>query len=151
MKSCSYSIEPSGQEFLEAVLKNKMTAEKYEKGVKLIRDVAGFNGIDKALKEHRLDVIMGPMDGRIPTIAAAAGYPVGTVPLGYSKTNGRPFGVCIVTTARKEEKIFRAMSAWNAMCESDPLLRRQPPALDVTWPTESAEKYHSPRATYLST
>lgn len=65
---------------------------------------------------------MGPMNGRIPAIAAAVGYPVGTVPLGYSKTNGRPFRVCVVTTARKEEKMFRAVSAWNAMCESDPLL-----------------------------
>lgn len=65
------------------------------------------------------------MDGRIPTIAAAAGYPVGTMPLGYSKTNGRPFGMCIVATADNEEKILRAMKAWDATVAK----RKAPPQL----------------------
>lgn len=54
------------------------------------------------------------MDGRIPTIAAAAGYPVGTMPMGYSMTNGRAFGACVVAAAHGEAKILRAMSAWHA-------------------------------------
>lgn len=54
------------------------------------------------------------MDGRIPTIAAAAGYPVGTMPLGYSETNGRPFGMCIVAAAENEDKILQAMKSWDA-------------------------------------
>ncbi|KAI2601701.1 hypothetical protein GGR54DRAFT_645774 [Hypoxylon sp. NC1633] len=49
------------------------------------------------------------MDGRIPTIAAAAGYPVGTMPLGYSKTNGRAFGVCIVASKDQGHQILRVM------------------------------------------
>jgi hypothetical protein len=65
------------------------------------------------------------MDGRIPTIAAAAGCPVGTMPMGYSMTNGRAFGACIVATANGEAKILRAMSAWHATMPA----RKPPPQL----------------------
>ena len=65
------------------------------------------------------------MDGRIPTIAAAAGYPVGTMPLGYSKTNGKAFGACIISGAGGEAKILRAMNAWHATMPA----RKPPPQL----------------------
>lgn len=65
------------------------------------------------------------MDGRIPTIAAAAGYPVGTMPLGYSESNGRPFGMCIIAGSGQEGKILQAMSAWEAMVEE----RKPPPQM----------------------
>ncbi|KAI0389120.1 hypothetical protein F5Y17DRAFT_450265 [Xylariaceae sp. FL0594] len=72
------------------------------------------------------------MDGRIPTVAAAAGYPVGTMPLGYSKTNGRPFGMCVVAGPNQEGKILQTMSAGEATIVEE---RRPPPqmlkALDV--------------------
>lgn len=74
------------------------------------------------MTEYDLDVILGPMDGRIPTIAATAGYPVGTMPLGYSKTNGRRFGVCIIAGAGQEHKILRAMRAWEGS-----IRKRKPP------------------------
>ena len=66
---------------MEGALNDKLTAEKYAEGVKIIGEAASTKGIDKTLAEYNLDVIIGPMDGRIPTIAAAAGYPVGTMPL----------------------------------------------------------------------
>lgn len=74
--------------------------------------VAKTNGIDKTLEDFKFDLIMDPTDGRIPTVAAAAGYPVGAIPLGYSKTNGRPFGLPIVAAAGNEGLKLQAMSAW---------------------------------------
>lgn len=71
------------------------------------------------------------MDGRIPTIAAAAGYPVGTMPMGYSVTNGRAFGACVVAAAHGEAKILRAMSAWHATMPA-----RKPPPMLVQWAEE---------------
>ncbi|KAI1318485.1 amidase signature enzyme [Xylariaceae sp. FL0255] len=104
-----------GQQLLEGSIdmKNIISQEEYEKGLKVIHNAARTQGIDKTLNEYNIDVILGPMDGRIPTIAAAAGYPVGTMPLGYSKTNGRPFGVCIVASKDQEHQILRVMSAWD--------------------------------------
>ncbi|KAF7928413.1 uncharacterized protein EAE98_005469 [Botrytis deweyae] len=76
--------EHPGQQLLESALEDKMSEEKYAEGVSLISEAAKTNGIDKTIHQFGLDVIVGPMDGRMPTIAAAAGFPVGTVPLGYS-------------------------------------------------------------------
>jgi len=57
---------------------------------------------------------MGPLDGRIVTIAAAAGYSVGVVPLGFADDfNGRAYGVTVVAKAGREDQIFEAMSAWE--------------------------------------
>ncbi|KAI1427361.1 amidase signature domain-containing protein [Xylaria sp. FL1777] len=119
----------SGQNLLEDAVDEtkKISDEKYVEGVDLIRKAARTSGIDKTLTEYDLDVIMGPMDGRIPTIAAAAGYPVGTVPLGYSVSNGRPFGMCIVAGAGKEGRILQAMSAWDATMGE----RKPPPQMLV--------------------
>ncbi|KAH6848069.1 amidase signature domain-containing protein [Chaetomium sp. MPI-CAGE-AT-0009] len=114
-----------GQQLLEGALNDKLTKEKYAEGVNILRQAARINGIDKTLADFNLDVIIGPMDGRIPTIAAAAGYPVGTMPLGYSKTNGRPFGACIISDAEGEAKILKAMNAWHATMPT----RKPPPQL----------------------
>lgn len=124
---CLTKIGYPGQQLLEeAIDENKrISATKYEEGVRIVRDAARTQGIEKTLAEYNLDVILGPMDGRIPTIAAAAGYPVGTMPLGYSKTNGRPFGMCIVAAANNEDKILRAMRAWDATIAE----RKVPPQL----------------------
>lgn len=106
----------------------RITLDRYDEGVRIIRNAARTQGIDKTLAAHDLDFILGPMDGRMPTIAAAAGYPVGTMPLGYSKTNGRPFGMCIVAAAGNEDKILRAMKAWDATIAK----RKAPPQMQST-------------------
>ncbi|THV53167.1 hypothetical protein BGAL_0057g00070 [Botrytis galanthina] len=71
------------------------------------------------------DQVIGPVDGRMPTIAAAAGYPVGTVPLGYSQTNGRPFELAVVALANEEHKMMQFMTAWDKITPS----RLPPPQL----------------------
>ncbi|KAI1110907.1 amidase signature domain-containing protein [Nemania sp. NC0429] len=128
-----------GQQLLEAAIdeKQKISDEKYAEGVEIIRNAAKNNGIDKTLTEYDLDIIAGPMDGRIPTIAAAAGYPVGTMPLGYSKSNGRPFGMCVVASEWQEGKILQAMSAWEAMVE-----KRKPPPQMINGPDEKDRSLH---------
>lgn len=116
-----------GQQLLEDAIdeSKRISDDKYQEGADILRKFARIQGIDKTLAAHDLDVILGPMDGRIPTIAAAAGYPVGTMPLGYSETNGRPFGMCIVAAADNEDKILRAMKAWDATIAK----RKAPPQL----------------------
>ncbi|KAH8601749.1 amidase signature domain-containing protein [Bisporella sp. PMI_857] len=126
--------EHPGQQLLEATLEDKMSADKYSEGVEIIRTAAKKNGIDRTLTEFGLDVIVGPMDGRIPTIAAAAGCPVGTVPLGYSKTNGRPFGLAVVAAAGDDQKILNFMAAWD-----ETMPKRKPPPQLVDW-DESKER-----------
>lgn len=124
----NYREEHPGQQLLESALEDKMSEEKYAEGVSLVRKAAKTNGIDKTIHQFGLDVIVGPMDGRIPTIAAAAGYPVGTVSLGYSQINGRPFGLAVVALANEEHKMLQFMTAWDELMPA-----RLPPPQLMNW------------------
>lgn len=106
----------SGQEVLIDAVNHAhdVTVEKYKENCKVLREHNRVQGVDKALSDYGVDVIMGPPTGRIATVAAAAGYPAGNVPLGYADFNGRPFGMIIVAPANREDLIIRAMSAWEA-------------------------------------
>lgn len=47
------------------------------------------------------------------TLAAMAGYPIATAPLGYIEESGRPFGVSFFTGAGGEEVLVRVLGAWE--------------------------------------
>ena len=88
--------------------------------------------IQKSLHENGIDVIMGPADARIASVAAAAGYPVATVPLGFADFNGRAFGMNIIAPAGQEHEIFRVMSAWETTFGP-----RKPPPILEEWGARS--------------
>ena len=71
--------------------------------------------MDAMFKKYDLDVIMGTPTGRSATVASVAGYPLGNVPLGYARYNGRPFGLAIIAPPHREDLIIRVMAAWEAM------------------------------------
>ena len=64
--------------------------------------------------------------GRTATIAAIAGYPVGTVPLGYARFNGAAYGMAIIAPENAEPLILTIMSAWESIVLPN---RRPPPQL----------------------
>lgn len=111
-----------GQEILEAALRTKLSPTTYEEYRDKLRKNNKNLGIASALRENEIDVIMGTPTGRIATVAALAGYPVGTVPLGYARFNGRPFGMAVIAPANAESLILSVMSAWEATFP-----KRQPP------------------------
>ncbi|MCJ1357711.1 MAG: hypothetical protein MMC33_007707 [Icmadophila ericetorum] len=92
-----------------------ISSEEYEAHLQNIRDVARTRGIDQVLEQDELDVIIGPADSQLSKIAAAAGYPIASLPLGYLEYNGRGFGMVAVAGAKQEAKLFEVMSAWDAM------------------------------------
>ncbi|KAJ4857833.1 amidase domain-containing protein [Trichoderma breve] len=112
-----------GQQQLENTLKSNLTEEKRQEIVLFIRKIAKDDGFDRIFEETGAEVLIGPLDGRIVTVAAAAGYPAGVAPLGYADNyNGRAYGVVIVAKAGDEGKILQAMSAWE-----ETMPRRIPP------------------------
>ncbi|KAK3901220.1 amidase signature domain-containing protein [Staphylotrichum tortipilum] len=70
--------------------------------------------LDDAFDSQGLNIIAAPADSPLCVHAAAAGYPIATVPLGQLRYNNRPFGLCMVAKANKEEVLLRFMAAWEA-------------------------------------
>ncbi|KAH0524976.1 hypothetical protein TsFJ059_007409 [Trichoderma semiorbis] len=118
------SIRADNQAALLRALQAKMTDDEYKDIMNSARELCGKNGIDKTLEENDVDIIIGPGDGPMFGIALTAGYPVATVPLGYLKFNGRPFGMQIAAKAHQEALLVQAQSAWEATFP-----KRQPPPL----------------------
>ena len=110
----------------------KLSSAEYQAHLQNIRKTARTNGIDQALTQGDLDVIIGPADSQLTKIAAAAGiiilpqleisfeliiagYPIASLPLGFLTCNGRGFGMVAVAGAHREALLFEVMSAWDAM------------------------------------
>jgi amidase len=74
---------------------------------------------------YGINVIIGAPTGRSITVYDLAGYPIGTLPLGYAQFNGRPLGMVVVTSKGREDLIIRVMSAWELLFSP----RKSPPQL----------------------
>ncbi|CAK7233312.1 hypothetical protein SCUCBS95973_008552, partial [Sporothrix curviconia] len=115
----------NNQDGLVRALNAHMADDEYHALLAFARNRCGPGGVDKALEENDVDVIIGPGDGPLFAIPGTAGYPVASLPLGYLDFNGRPFGMQITAKAHQEALLIQAQSAWEATFS-----KRQPPPLD---------------------
>ncbi|KAJ8132506.1 hypothetical protein O1611_g1116 [Lasiodiplodia mahajangana] len=123
------------QDVLEMVVNYPVSVmdAKYKKCLEHLQLVARDQGIEYALRKNNVDVIIGPADSELASIAAAAGYPIATMPLSYLKLNGRPFGVVALASANEEKKLIQTMSAWES---TFPDARRPPIHYGLSSPHE---------------
>ena len=98
---------------IKKAIDDDMSEKHYQESLNKLRSCTKEN-IDKCLSETRSHVIIGPADSLLVSLAAAAGYPVASVPLGFANFNGRAFGMHIIARAHEEGRIFQVMSAWHA-------------------------------------
>lgn len=115
-----------------------MTDEGYESGLNQLRQ-SFRHAIDKCFEETGADVIMASGESFSTSIASGAGYPIASVPLGFSLYNGRPHGMEIMARNGEEAKVFRVMSAWEASFPE----ARKPPHLLLEW-LQSSRHVFSP-------
>jgi amidase len=116
-----------GQEiFLMAQAKGPLTDLEYLRAQRKARLLSRNKGIDKVMKEHRLDAIVAPTGGppwptdlvngdhflgASSSPAAVAGYPNITVPLGY--VFGLPVGISFFAGAFSEPVLIRIAYAFE--------------------------------------
>ncbi|KAK3375563.1 amidase signature domain-containing protein [Lasiosphaeria ovina] len=93
-------------------LNNDNTAEHIAKLKGELRAV-GKRILDHVFDGEGVNLIIAPGDAPLCVHAAAAGYPVATVPVGQLKYNGRPFGLCLVARENDEERLLRFMTAYE--------------------------------------
>jgi amidase len=107
---------PTGQDNFDKCLESKdWPEEKYVKALEYIRRKSRDEGIDAALRFEgdNLDGLLVPLQangGAAFSVAAKAGYPMITVPVGINNI-GLPFGIGIIQTAFKEHLLVRYGSA----------------------------------------
>ena len=116
-----------GQEhFLKAQAKGPLSDTAYRDALALNQRLTRAEGIDAALKKHKLDALVAPSNGPAWTTdpingdrylgsssspAAVAGYPNITVPAGYVK--GLPVGISFFGTAYEEPALLKLAYAFE--------------------------------------
>jgi amidase len=129
-----------GQErMLEAQKKGPLNEVGYLSALEMNHKRSREQGIDKLLKEHKLDAILTPSGGpawlvdivngncRVgggSSLPAVAGYPVITVPAGFVR--GLPVGISFLGTAWSEPVLIRLAYAF----EQATMARRKPEFLE---------------------
>ncbi|KAK4491439.1 hypothetical protein RD792_002189 [Penstemon davidsonii] len=77
---------------------------EHEKEIVSKLDSLCLNGLEKLMKEHKLDSIVTP-GSRACAVFAIGGYPAITVPAGYER-DGMPFGICFGGLKGTEPKLI---------------------------------------------
>ncbi|KAH8602431.1 amidase signature domain-containing protein [Bisporella sp. PMI_857] len=107
---------PTGQDnFNKCVESKDWPNDRYLEALSYMRLKSQEQGIDAALKFDGVDLdgLLVPLQadsGAACSVAAKAGYPMITIPVGFN-SNGLPFGIGIIQTAWKEELLVKYGSA----------------------------------------
>jgi amidase len=116
-----------GQEiFLEAQEKGPLTTPEYLEALATCRRLSRVEGLDAILDQHRLDALVAPTGapawttdlvngdhfiGGSSTVAAVAGYPSVTLPMGFSF--GLPVGLSLMGRAWSEARLIALAHAFE--------------------------------------
>ncbi|KAF2498920.1 amidase signature enzyme [Lophium mytilinum] len=90
-----------------------MSNEATQKNLRICKQWAATEGVDKVIEEHGVDVIVAPCDSFFAGVGVGARYPLASIPFGYVESSGRPYGLHVIAKANEEEKIVTFMSAWE--------------------------------------
>ncbi|KAL7893413.1 amidase signature domain-containing protein [Trichoderma sp. SZMC 28014] len=115
----------SNQKILEQAADLNLTEAQYQEYLNKIRKVSRDEGIDYILDKYDADVIIGPADSGLSTLASGSGYPIAGMPLGYLQINGRAFGLVALARKHQEATLIKFLSAWDATFHP----RKPPPML----------------------
>ncbi|KAI0095556.1 putative glutamyl-tRNA amidotransferase subunit A [Nemania sp. FL0031] len=113
------------QEFFTETQEQHLESEEYDETLEYLRRITRDEGIDRILKEYDVDVIIGPADSFITSLATGSGYPVAGMPLTYLDFNGRPLGLAALAGRNQDAILVKMMSAWEGTFPK----RKPPPRL----------------------
>jgi amidase len=126
-KNSARELSYFGQELLEkAQAKGDLTSPEYQKSLADCRRLSRQEGIDAVMSKLRLDALLAPTDGPAwptdlvcgdhfsagtSTLAAVAGYPHITVPMGF--VFGLPVGLSLFGPAWSEPTLIKLAYAYE--------------------------------------
>lgn len=112
------------QDILERASSLEDDPDRYRVLLEHARSIGRDRGIDETFKKYDINVLVGPAEGSLTKFAAAAGYPIATLPLGYLDFNGRPHALAAIAAAHQEPILIQLQSAWEGSFPA-----RKPPLL----------------------
>ncbi|OZJ06179.1 hypothetical protein BZG36_01023 [Bifiguratus adelaidae] len=118
------------QQLLVASYATSPDSEAYKSALKA--DTLIGASLPETLDKYNLDVMVLPSEGYTTTLPAVYRSPIGTVPLGYLKSTGQPYGLSFIGRRYSEDVLIRCMAAWEANSpprKVPPQLASNPPAL----------------------
>lgn len=101
------------QTLIQAVQTTGKNATEYLAARAADLDIGRTRGIDAALDASGADALVLPTEGYASSLAAVAGYPIVSVPLGYLPS-GQPFGMAFIGRQWSEPTLISLMAAWEA-------------------------------------
>ncbi|KAI0098026.1 putative glutamyl-tRNA amidotransferase subunit A [Nemania sp. FL0031] len=114
----------SKQDFFISSQELELSQDEYDRALRHLRYISRDSGVDYVLEQHGVDVIIGPADSFLTSIAAGGGYPIAGMPLSYLDFNGRPLGLAAITRRGGDGLLIKVLSAWEATFPA-----RRPPVL----------------------
>ncbi|KAF4451105.1 Amidase [Fusarium albosuccineum] len=108
------------QNDLEAAMKST-DDEEYIQHLKQELRATAKQVLDETFEKEQINLIAAPGDSSLCVHAAAAGYPLATVPVGQLCYNNRPFGLCIVGKAHEDETLLQFMMAYEKVVKPRPV------------------------------
>jgi amidase len=85
------------------------------------RRLGGTDGLDRVFQKYEIDIVIAPGDSGLCIHAAHAGYPIAVAPMDVLKYNGRPFGICMVARAHREDHLMKFLRIWEKSVGNRPL------------------------------
>ncbi|KID60685.1 Amidase signature domain protein, partial [Metarhizium hybridum] len=110
--------------FIEAQERH-VSVQDYNRHLKHLENAARGDGVDHILQKYQVDVIIGPADSFLTSMATGSGYPIAGMPLSYLDFNGRAFGLAAIAGQNQEALLVKVLSAWEATFPP----RKPPPML----------------------
>ncbi len=101
------------QTLVRAVQTTGKNATVYTQARATDLDIGRTRGIDYVLNTYGADALVLPTEGYASSLAAVAGYPIVSVPLGYLPS-GQPFGMAFIGRQWSEPTLISLMAAWEA-------------------------------------
>ncbi|KAJ5614229.1 amidase signature enzyme [Penicillium herquei] len=77
--------------------------------------------LDEVFENEGINILAAPGDSSLCIHAAAAGYPIVTVPIGKLHYNARPFGLCLVARANEEKTLLQFMESYEKVAQPRPI------------------------------
>jgi amidase len=130
IEHCEQEMKYFGQEIFEIAedIGGDLTDRDYRDARALALRLARDEGIDRVMREHRLDAVISPSFGAGSTAPAVAGYPVISVPIGIA-SNGWPAGAWLYAGAGQESNLIAIGYAMEQLLQprTQPRLRGEEP------------------------